>query len=81
MKFELDLFFIEISFSISFFINNEAYKIPNSTTMETSLWKMNTVDVMDDSITDFNLDNIATFNSKYKIKKYVLLKMEFIIYI
>jgi len=47
------------------------YKIPNSTTMETSLWKMNTVDVMDDSITDFNLDNIATFNSKYKIKKVI----------
>ena len=69
MKFELDLFFIEISFSISFFINNEAYKIPNSTTMETSLWKMNTVDVTSDEITEYKLDNMATFNSNYKIKK------------
>jgi len=42
--------------------------------METSLWKMNTVDVMDDSITDFNLENMATFNSNYNIKKLVLIK-------
>ena len=47
----------------------KANKIPNSKTMETSLWKMNTVDVTSDEITEYKLDNMATFNSNYKIKK------------
>jgi len=47
------------------------YKIPNSTTMQTSLWKMNSTDVTDDSITEHFIDNMFTFNSEYKIKKVI----------
>lgn len=47
------------------------YKIPNSNNMETSLWKMNTTEVTDDSITEYKIDNMFTFNSKYKIKKLI----------
>ncbi|ORX51811.1 WD40 repeat-like protein [Piromyces finnis] len=47
------------------------YKIPNSQTMETSLWKMNTVDVTENTVTEYKLDNMATFNSNYKIKKII----------
>jgi len=39
--------------------------------METSLWKMNTTEVTDDSITEYKIDNMFTFNSKYKIKKLI----------